>query len=191
MYGEYELSGKAFHLASLIASIEFDYWRNRSDACKQSRLVGVLGEMFAGMYLEGHTGGRSCVPQGLLQRTGLFSGNTMNRGDVVMLGKRKVKVGPDYKDQVIDAVWSYEVKATTGIRRGLVEARCAYEYMERRVAGVILVLVEFGQHKATGIIEEVADPYVIVNDWPLVEVDGKEYFESPAIRRKIDWESAQ
>ena len=121
MYGEYEISGKQFHLAAMIASIEFDQWRYKSDACKQSRLVGVLGEMFAGMYLEGQTGGRSCIPQGLLMRTGLFSANTIDRGDIIMVGKRKVKSGPDFREHVIDAVWTYEVKATSGIRRGLVE----------------------------------------------------------------------
>ncbi|QJI52574.1 hypothetical protein [Escherichia phage SECphi4] len=190
MYGEYEISGKQFHLAAMIASIEFDQWRYKSDACKQSRLVGVLGEMFAGMYLEGQAGGRSCIPQGLLMRTGLFSANTIDRGDIIMVGKRKVKSGPDFREHMIDAVWTYEVKATSGIRRGLVEARCAREYLSRRVAGVILVGVSFGQHSAHGVIEDIAEPYVIVNDWPLVEVEGKEYFESPLVRRKMDWENS-
>ncbi len=40
------------------------------------------------------------------------------------------------------------------------------------------------------VIEDITDPYVIVNDWPLVEVEGKEYYESPLVRRKMDWENA-
>lgn len=91
---------------------------------------------------------------------------------------------------MIDAVWTYEVKATSGIRRGLVEARCAREYLTRRVAGVILVGVSLGPQSAHGVIEDIAEPYVIVNDWPLVEVEGKEYYESPLVRRKMDWENS-
>lgn len=55
----------------------------------------------------------------------------------------------------------------------------------------------FGTQKKLGVslvshvvIEDITDPYVIVNDWPLADVEGKEYYESPLVRRKMDWENS-
>ncbi|WWQ70497.1 hypothetical protein mEp515_110 [Escherichia phage mEp515] len=31
---------------------------------------------------------------------------------------------------------------------------------------------------------------MIINDWPLVEVEGKEYYEISLVRRKMGWENS-
>lgn len=41
-----------------------------------------------------------------------------------------------------------------------------------------------------GVIEDIAETYVIINDLPLVEVEGKEYYESWLVRRKMGWENS-
>ena len=57
-----------------------------------------------------------------------------------------------------------------------------HNLVHKKKRGVSLV-----SHVAT---EDIAELYVIVNDWPLVEVEGKEYYESPLVRRKMDWENS-
>lgn len=188
MYGEFNIDRKHFHLASLIASIEYDNWHHKDGAdSKHARFVGVLGEMFTAMYLETVSFGRSVLPQGIFSRTGLFSGNTLDRGDVILVGKRTIKKGNQYKNYQIDAVWTYETKATsTDVFRGMIECSAAEEYAARRVEGVVLVSITLSQHQATGVIEDVAYPQDIVDSWPVVQVDGRMFYQSPMVRRKIE-----
>lgn len=188
MYGEFSIEGKHFHLASLIASIEYDNWHHKDgNDSKHARFVGVLGEMFTAMYLETVSFGRSVLPQGIFSRTGLFSGNTLDRGDVLLVGKRTIKKGNQYKNYQIDAVWTYETKATsTGLYRGMIECSAAQEYATRRIESVVLVSVSFEQHKAVGIVEDVAPPQDIVDFWPVVDIEGRMFYQSPMVRRKIE-----
>lgn len=188
MYGEYTISGKHFHLAAIISSIEHDAWVVKDQQTKSSRMTGVLGEMFAAMHLETTAGRRSCIPQGLFQRTGLFSRNTLDRGDVIMVGKRKIKSKDYAKNYQVDAVQQFEVKATgTQHLRGLVDCNCVAEYALRHVTSVILVHVTVGAHTATGIIDEVASPTDIM-EWPQVEAEGRMFYQSPLVKRRTDFE---
>lgn len=191
MHGEYTISGKHFHLAAIISSIEHDAWAVKDNQSKSSRMTGVLGEMFAAMHLETSAGRRSCIPQGLFQRTGLFSRNTLDRGDVILVGKRKIKSRDYVKNYQVDAVQQFEVKATsTQHLRGLVDCNCVAEYALRHVTSVLLVHVEVGAHTATGTIDEVATPTDIM-EWPRVETEGRMFYQSPMVKRKLDFEVCQ
>lgn len=190
-FGEFHIDGKQFALAGLLASTEFDQWKHKSDASKTSRLVGVLGEMFGAMYLETIAGSRSVIAQGLLHRMGIFAKNTLDRGDIVVLGKRTIKQGPNYAPYKVDSVVQYEIKASsTPTYRGMIECKAAQEYASRYCVGVVLLSIHVGDNEAYGVVEDQADPRDIVAYWPVVEVDGVPYYESPLVRRKINFDLA-
>lgn len=187
MYGEFTITGRQHHMAGLLTSLESDIFPDDDHVSRRARMVGTLGEMFGALYLESIVGSRSVIAQGLLSRTKLCAGNTLERGDLILVGKRKIRGEDGVKNFIVDAVWRYEVKATSDPElRGCIEARYVEKYAERKVVGCILVTVDPGQHTAHGVIEDVADPANILAEWPQVKLRDKWYYRSPMVQRKME-----
>lgn len=186
MFHESVISGIKFKLATDLAAADWQAWNHKSPASKTVRLIGVLGEMAAAEYLTSIAGRRTCVPQGLTQRMGLTGEVALDRGDILLIGKRNIKRGPDYRDYTVDSVQAFEVKATTTAeRRGMIEVSAAQDYAKFRVSGVVLVSIAMHGDSATCVVEDVADPLDIVESWPVVQVEDRTFYQSPTVIRKI------
>lgn len=185
MYGIYTISGERYKLACTATAIETAAWANSpNQAPRKSRLFGTLGEMAVAEHFIANHSQRTVVPLGMLHRLGLAGNNALDRGDILMIGKKKVAPPSGGAKILVDDVAVYEVKTTSnGAARGFVTKKAVEDYLRSGVVSIALVFVQTKEGEARCIIDEMAHPCEIERDWMPYRFDGVEGFMSRRIMK--------
>lgn len=160
----------ARHIVDMEDSSLFD-----NQVSRESRVIGVLGEMAAAEYLRGtHGNQRSIVPMGLAARTG--SGfNAYGMGDILAVRNGS----PKFK---MKEVLTFEVKArTAGAGKGhIIRCDSAENCADNDINRVIFVEVEHKGREAECRIVGYFQPLEILEWEQVVNGTGQECYIMPA-----------
>lgn len=172
MFDLIKLSADDMRLAQLAADMETVRWRTAKTVTSHSaRKIGVMGEIAAVKYITGLHGQRSTVPQGINHRLGLTQNVAKDRGDILLITRRKG----------VDTVTAMEVKATGNREvRYTIEKHFADNYVADGVNRILLVHIDQTNSLAVECtIDEDVNPKDIVLDWRIAVLDNREVYVSP------------